>query len=179
MLHRVLPIGIMAVLIVVDQSALAQRPRVRARVRVESSGSENLPRRANDQIEGSIYQFSATLPKSKDERLTGRFRIEEAGIFSVQKEIDRPKARESIRKLKDGGGTVSVQTQAREKRIGDVIPMGDGKYKLKFMDFDTLPGFAVIWPKKDHRGVYMGYFQELEDGEAGRRWKIEVRKSED
>lgn len=177
MLRQMLSIGIVAVLTVAADPALAQRPRVR--VRVPSSGSENLPRKANDQIEGSIYQFSATLPDSKDERLTGRFRIEETGIYSVEKEIARPKVRDSIRKLRDGGGSVSIQTEAREQRIGDVIPMGDKKFKLKFMDFETLPGFAIIWPKKDHYGVYMGYFQELDGDEAGRRWKIEVRKSED
>lgn len=165
----------MAALLVAVEQAAAQRPVVR----ILSTDSENLPRGPNDQIEGAIYQFRATLPKSDVEPLKGRFRIEGTGIFSVEKEVAAPKLRDSLRKLRDGEAGVTVQSEAREKRIGDVIAMDNGKLKLAFMDFETLPGFAIIWRKDGQKGVWMGYFQEMKDGEAGKRWKIEVRPSED
>jgi hypothetical protein len=175
MVRQLLPVCAVVMMLIVAPAAFAQRPVQRLR----SGDAETAPRRAKDQIEGSIYQFSATLPKSKDERLTGRFRIEGTGIFNVEKEIDRPDVRETVRKLRDGEGPVTVPTDAREQRIGDVVSMGDNKYKLEFMDFETLPGFAIISPKPDHKGVWTGYFQELNDGKAGKRWRIEIRASED
>ncbi|REJ71185.1 MAG: hypothetical protein DWQ29_24045, partial [Planctomycetota bacterium] len=60
-----------------------------------------------------------------------------------------------------------------------VIPMKDGKYKLDFVDSEDLAGFAIVWPKQDRPGVWMGYFQELEDGKQGQRWTIEIRESQD
>jgi hypothetical protein len=157
------------------EQASAQRPAVRLR----SSDSENLPRGPNNQIEGAIYQYRATLPKSDVEPMQGRFRIEGAGIFNVEKEIGAPKVRESLRNLRDGADGVTVQSEAREQRIGDVVAMEEGKIKLVFMDYEALPGFAIIQRKEGQTGVWKGYFQELKDGEAGRRWQIQVRTSED
>ncbi|REJ95164.1 MAG: hypothetical protein DWQ29_02215, partial [Planctomycetota bacterium] len=137
------------------------------RPRVIATDAENLPRLANDQVEGTIFEYTATRSRSSDE-LTGRFRIEETGIFSVREEIDSQDLRRAVReRVLSGGDVAALPDPSQEDRIGDVIPMKDGKYKLDFVDSEDLAGFAIVWPKQDRPGVWMGYFQELDDGKQG------------
>lgn len=169
------PTTALAVALSIASSPIQAQIRV---PRIIATDSDNLPRRPNDQIEGTIFEYTAVRSESSED-LSGRFRIEERGIYSVSREVAPQELRRAVRDALANGNRLSLPTTPQENRIGDVIPMMDGRYKLDFVDFEDLPGFAVIWPKKDRPGVWMGYFQELTDGKSGERWTIEIRESQD
>lgn len=160
--------------------------------RIEKSTTNRPP---NDNLEGTIWQFRAER-KDKDGKeivLEGRFRIEEKGVFEVDKQIELPgRPLPGLRKNDKGEGKKAVDSKddtkrksitvpnAHGRRVGDVANTNEGKTKMviEAKDF-PLQGIVIVWPKKDRPGVWMGTYQERKNDKNGDKWVIELRESED
>ena len=72
--------------------------------------------------------------------------------------------------------------QSGSERIGDLIKQSAKEYTFRFDEDDDYPlsGLAVVKPDtKSKGGVWLGYYDEFEDGEKKKRWRIEMRKIEE
>lgn len=68
------------------------------------------------------------------------------------------------------------------ERIGDLIKQLTKEYTFRFDEDDDYPlsGLAVVRPDtKAKGGVWLGYYDEYEDGKEKKRWRIEMRKVEE
>lgn len=170
-------------------------PRVaEAQTPVVPRRDNGAPRRPNDNLEGTIWQYRATR-KDKDKKevvIEGRLRIEENGVFEVDMPVELPGKRllglrkddKAAKKSDDGASEepkrkVTVPT-TRGRRVGDVSKLDDGRTKLviEAKDF-PLQGILILWPKKDRPGVWMGTYQERKNDKNGEKWAIELREGED
>lgn len=164
--------AVMAGLLLVSAgAALAQPP-------LPPGPGESRDRRPNDQIEGGIWQYTATR-KDAEEPLEGRIRIDKLAIFQVEKEFRLPEKG----KLPGGpGGSLKLPAPPEAKRIGDITKNSDGRIRLTFLSGD-LKGQALLTSKKDQPGVWRGeYRQKIKDGDKeklGPIWTMELRESED
>lgn len=157
--------------------------------KLAESANDSVPRRPNDQIEGAIWQYKATpqttdSQKKKDEpeskSIAGRFRVDGKAVFDVKKERSRLDPKERLEAIKKGKDVVSTPEPQQTKRIGDITKLDDGKTRIDFVEYEPLKGLAVVWPKKDYKDVWIGYFQEKDKaGKPTRKWNFELRKAED
>lgn len=110
-----------------------------------------------NEIEGAIWEFTATRKvKDKEEKITGKFRIDNGkkGLFDAHPK--RVKAE-------------------REKRIGDIVRDKD-EIQLVFNDFDLLDGRAHIKKEDEQKNdLWVGYFLDKNKD----RWRFEIRKIDD
>lgn len=112
-----------------------------------------------NEIEGAIWEFTATRKvKDKEEKITGKFRIDNGrkGLFDAHPK--RVKAE-------------------RENRIGDIIKDKDkDEIQLVFSDFDLLDGRAHIKKEDEQKNdLWVGYFLDKDKD----RWRFEIRKIDD
>lgn len=147
-----------------------------------------------DNLEGTIWQYRATrTDKDKKEVvLEGRLRIEEKGVFEVDKLIELPGKRglgfrsNGIASKKSFEGTLEEAKRqvtvpnTRGRRVGDVTKLDDGRTKLVIEATDfPLQGILILWPKKDRPGVWNGTYQERKNDKNGNKWVIELREAKD
>ena len=74
------------------------------------------------------------------------------------------------------------EEQSGSERIGDLIKQLAKEYTFRFDEDDDHPlsGLAVVKPDtKSKGGVWLGYYDEFEDGKKKKRWRIEMRKVEE
>jgi hypothetical protein len=74
------------------------------------------------------------------------------------------------------------EEQTGSERIGDLIKQLAKEYTFRFDEDDDYPlsGLAVVQPDtKSKGGVWLGYYDEFEDGKKKKRWRIEMRKIEE
>lgn len=182
---------VVALACLVDGASRAEaQPVIKSRI---EKGTTNRP--PNDNLEGTIWQYRAERKDNdgKELVLEGRFRVEEKGIFEVDKQIELPaRPLPGLRKNNkddfkgagdtkdDSKGKSITVPSAKGRRVGDVTKTNDGKSKLVIdaKDF-PLQGIVIVWPKKDRPGVWMGTYQERKNDKNGEKWVIELRESED
>jgi hypothetical protein len=104
-----------------------------------------------NEIEGGILDYRAT--RAKEPAKTGRFRIKGSAIFEVGR-LRRP--------------------AEQEKRIGDYLQQSDKPDQLVFLDNAPLQGRAHVVYNREKK-FWSGHL----DDENGKRWRFEIRKSED
>lgn len=74
------------------------------------------------------------------------------------------------------------EEQTGSERIGDLTKQLAKEYTFRFDEDDEHPlsGLAVIKPDAKARGgVWLGFYDEFEDGKKKKRWRIEMRKIEE
>ena len=145
-------------------------------------GNSTLPRLPDDNIEGAMWQYRATR-RGSDEDLTGKFRVDEKLVFSVQREVEAPKRGsddDPLKKIISGeGGKVKLPDEPTEKRIGECKTLSSGRVRIDFQPESGLEGFMIVRPKKDATQVWWGTFQAMNGKKKGPRWNVELRKAED
>ncbi len=150
-------------------------------------GQKTLPRRPNDNLEGTLWQYRATRKGSEDV-LSGRFRIDEQLVFSTQSEIDLPKrpgrsggrpVRPLPRLASGQGGTAKLPSEPTQRRIGECKTLSSGRVRIDFQPDSGLEGYMIIRPKKDATDVWWGTFQAMDGKKKKLRWDVELRKAED
>jgi hypothetical protein len=74
------------------------------------------------------------------------------------------------------------EEQVGSERIGDLIKQNRNEYTFRFDEDDDYPlsGLAVLQPDTTGRGgVWLGRYDEFENGKKKKRWRIEMRKVEE
>ncbi len=74
------------------------------------------------------------------------------------------------------------EEQTGSERIGDLIKQTQSEYKFRFDEDDEYPlsGLAVLKPDtKSKGGVWLGRYDEFENGKKKKTWRIEMRKIEE
>lgn len=158
---------------------------------LEGDKKETLPRLPNDQVEGTIYEYTGK-PKSKPKKgekevdpLKGKFRLEGNAIFDISKRLPIPKkdeVKKVIEKAKRGKlDELKLPAKPQQKRLGEYRKLSRGKYRLDFKDTDKdgINGIMIIWPKPKSKGVWLGTFSEKEGKKTVRSWIVELRAIED
>lgn len=172
----------MAISFALTTSSFAQLPPL------PTPGGNNLKRLPDDQIEGTIFEYSGKLPSTakeedKSRTLSGKFRIEGSAILDVSPTIALP-SKEEVKKVVDGvvagkGVNVKLPAGPQQKRLGEYHKITGGKLRLDFNDKDSLNGIMIIGRKKKTDDVWIGTFAEREGTKAVRTWDVEVRPIED
>ncbi|WP_146585661.1 hypothetical protein [Posidoniimonas polymericola] len=148
---------------------------------------ETRPRRANDDLEGTVWEYTAEYDghvkegEAKPKDRTGRFRTEGEAVFEVGRRLTAPNAGGGLRAraqaLQQSTGEVPLPT-TQVKRIGE-YRRNKEKLIIDFDDEDSLHGVMVLRRKKDTRTVWHGDYREKEGKRVVSEWKVEVRKIED
>lgn len=183
MTHHIFRIIGLALLwnIMLSSLVLAQLP-------IPRGGKETLSRLPNDQIEGTIWEYSGKpkeQPKEgeKTPKLEGRFRTEKQAIMDVSRRLPIPpkdEVKKVVEKVKEGElSEVKLPAAPQVKRLGEYRKISGGKLRLDFNDKESLNGIMIIWPKKDTADVWLGSYTEKKDGKTIREWIVEVRPIED
>jgi hypothetical protein len=156
---------------------------------LKGSKQEQLPRMANDNVEGTIWEYKGTLktpPKDAKEEvptLEGRFRTQNKAIFDVSKRLPIPEKKDVekvVESIKAGKAKeIKLSPGAQEKRLGQYRSISGGKLRLDLDDKDSLNGTMIIWPKKGTDDVWLGTYTEKIAGGKTRDWTVEVRPIED
>jgi hypothetical protein len=164
--------------------ALAQLPPFLKEAVEEKSST----RSANDQVEGTIWEYRGKLEKDnvkngETPKLEGKFRLEDAAIFDISPTIKLP-SKEEVKKVIDKvatgkGGELKLPSAPQQKRLGEYRKLSGGKFRLDFSGEDSLNGLMIIWKKKDTQDVWMGTFDEREGTKTIRKWDVELRAIED
>lgn len=161
---------------------------VSAQLPIPGGNKETLPRLPNDQVEGTIWEYSGKpkgQPKEgeKAPKLEGRFRTENQAILDVSRRLPIPpkdEVKKVVEKVKEGElSEVKLPAAPQVKRLGEYRKIAGGKLRLDFNDKESLNGIMVIWPKKDTADVWLGTYTEKKDGKTVREWIVEVRPIED
>lgn len=149
---------------------------------------ETLPRLANDQIEGTIWEYKLK-PKEpakegeKVETLDGKFRTEGSAIFDVGKRVALPekkKIEKTIADVKAGKAKeIKLPGPPQQKRIGEYRTLNSTKLRLDFNDDESLNGVMVVWKKKKTDDVLLGTFNQMEGKKVVKEWIVEIRPIED
>lgn len=144
------------------------------------------PRLPDDQIEGSIWEYSGRPEKSDAgtaPTLSGRFRIEGSAVFDVSPRVrlpSRDKVKSKIDQFKRGGPIeIRPPEMPQQKRIGEYRAISNGKKRIDFNDPDTLNGIMIVWPKKDTPDVLLGTYTRKEGRKTAEKWIVELRPIED
>ncbi|MCC7424128.1 MAG: hypothetical protein IT428_28005 [Planctomycetaceae bacterium] len=173
------------VLAAVVPSAFAQGPLEKL---APGKQQETLPRLANDQIEGTIWEYKA---KPKDppkegqevETLEGKFRTEGSAIFDISKRIGLPekkKVEKTVEAVKSGKAKeIKLPSPPQQKRIGEYHTLNSTKLRLDFNDPESLNGVMVVWKKKKTDDVLLGTFTQKEGKKTVKEWIVEIRPIED
>lgn len=168
--------------------SLAMSCACHAQVPSIPGGQKNLPRLPDDQIEGTIWEYSGkpkgeTKEGEKTPKLEGRFRTEGKAIMDVSRELPIPpkeEVKKVIEKVKDGElSKIKLPPAPQVKRLGEYRKISGGKLRLDFNDKESLNGIMIIWPKKETSDVWLGTYTEKLDGKTVREWIVEVRPIED
>lgn len=145
---------------------------------------ERLP---DDSIEGTIWEYEGKLkgtPKEGEDKLEleGKFRIEGSAIFAVSGTITLPSAEEvkkTVKKVTEGKKIeLKVPEGPQQNRIGEYKKISNGRYRLDFKDKESLNGIMIIWQRKDD-AVWIGSFEQKENGKTVRNWDVQLRAIED
>jgi len=164
-------------------SAAAQPPFLKKR-----NETDNLPRRPNDQVEGTIWEYKGKIKKSdktgdKPEPIKGKFRIEGTAVFDVSSRISIPSrddARGVLDKIKNGTGIeLKKPAGSQQKRIGEYRKLSNGRIRIDFDDPDTLNGMMILRKKQNTRDVWFGTYDKKEDGKVVKEYEVELRPIED
>lgn len=166
--------------------ATAQLPAPPVPVPAPSGGGgARLP---DDQIEGTIFEYKATLkPSAKAGEevptLEGKFRIEDSAVFDVSPTVKVPSAAEVEKageKLAAGkGGEVKLPAPPQQKRLGQYHRISSGRIRLDLNDKDSLHGIMILQRQKNTDDVWFGTYTEKDGNKTGRVWQVEVRPIED
>jgi hypothetical protein len=158
-----------------DSLRVAMQPRKRAgagKVRVIEKNDAG----RND-VEGAIWQFTATQNNGKDKQINGEFRIKGRAIYAPAEDFYDGNSKATKKSTK----RVTEEPPPKgEKRVGDVIVnerSGGGEMQLVFTHYKKLTGRAVVKRQANSRSTanLAGYLQ----GKDGKRWKFELRRAED
>src|SRR5262249_39915519 len=123
-------------------------------------------------------------PKAGEEKLEleGKFRLEGQAIFAVSGTIELPSADEvkkTVKKVVEGKKIeLPVPGAPQQNRIGEFKKISDGRLRLDFKDKESLNGIMIIWKRKDD-AVWIGTFDQRENGKTVRNWDVELRAIED
>ena len=155
---------------------LALQPRKRLpggpKVRVIEKGESG----RND-VEGAMWQYTATQNNAKEKPLTGEFRIKGRAIYAPAEDFADGSADTDKKSAKR---TDDASAPKGEKRVGDVIVnerSGSGEMQLVFTHYKKLEGRAVVKRQSNSRSTanLLGYLQAKD----GKRWRFELRRAED
>jgi hypothetical protein len=145
-------------------------------------------REANDQIEGTIWEFKGKLETNNAKagetpKLEGKFRLEEGAIFDTSPTFKLP-TKEEVKKVVDkvaagSGPEIKLPSAPQQKRLGEFRKLSGGKYRLDFSAEDSLNGIMIIVKKRDTKDVWIGTFDEREGKKTIRKWEVELRPIED
>ena len=170
-----------------DNSAQAQRIAPPA-VRVRPAPQDNRPRRVNDDIEGTVFEFEIEATDD-DKALGGQFRVEGDGVFDTRVRVelgDVGNLRARVREGRDGEA-VELSGALPPSRIGDLRRIDGGKWRIDFKPIDgdeeTLDGMMILWRKEEQRSVWIGYYRPHIDPEnpnrLGEKRDVELRTVQD
>lgn len=148
-----------------------------------SKEAETLPRLADDQIEGTIWEYKGQRKDGEkirdDDVIEGKFRIEGKAIFDSSSGIplpDREQVKAAVEKAKEGKlKEIKLPGPATEKRIGEYRKLANGRLRLDFNDPEGLHGNMTIWRKKDSDTVWLGTYNEIEKGKSVKEYVVELR----
>ena len=183
-------IGIVVLVLFGGVSLTANQANAQSlRSRLKGEQPNTLPRRPNDQIEGTIWEYKSTKYKTKLEKgqpepkVSGRFRIEGTAVFDVKEKLKigpRKQGGSPLKNLVRGKGVeVDVPTGLEKKRIGEYKKMDNGKIKFEFDDPEGLHGTMIAWKKKDSNGVWLANYFQKEGKKTTGKWLMELRAIED
>lgn len=172
-----------------DMNSAAAQQNGPARLRNQES--DQRPRRANDSVEGAIFEFEIKAT-SEEEQVSGQFRVEGDGVFDTRTRIDLGEGgnlRERVGRVVRGEGTGEIELPNAEapRRIGDIRRLDDGKLRIDFHtiagDESSLDGMMIIWKKEAQGSVWMGYYRPHIDpnnaNRLGDKRDVELRTAED
>ena len=161
----------------------------RLRRAIGGDQTEHLPRRPNDQVEGTIWEYKSTeyqMPLAEgevEETIEGRFRIEGTAVFDHKPfvEISGGEQRsETLKRLLGGEAMkLSVPSGPEQKRIGEFRKMDNGKTRFEFNDAEGLHGVMIAWPKEDANGVWLAIYYKKDGNRTVGKWAMELRAVED
>ena len=171
--------------------AMAQRASIMRAVQAASQNQqpETLPRRANDQIEGTVWEYRSIEykmqlePGEPEPQIDGRIRIEGNAVFDANPVINiapRTERADLLQRFVRGEGIeLAAPAGPEEKRIGEYRRLDNGKIRFEFNDPDSLNGVMLAWPKEDAPGVWLANYFQHEGGQTTGKWLLEIRAVED
>ncbi|MEN1681537.1 MAG: hypothetical protein AAGJ46_18300 [Planctomycetota bacterium] len=179
----------LATLLGVADLAYAQLP-----IRNMLERSDNLKRRPNDDVEGTIWDYKGKLTKGEIDgkkagdkdvpALEGMWRLEGEAIFAVGATLRTPGAGERGRlreSLRSGKSTTIKMQSGKPKRVGQYRISDSGRLIFTLDDESEggLFGTLTLRKDKDQKTVYFGDFKEKEGKKTIRTWRMTVRKVQD
>jgi hypothetical protein len=144
--------------------------------------------------------------KSKRTKMTGRLRIKQTSVFAVgEVELaektgepasgdeggDRPKRFTKRGSSDDTQGELkgllsqrinkAKQEDTGGERIGDMTKSKSSEKTFRFDEDDKHPlsGMVVVQPNQKSNGVWLGRYDEFDNGKKKKRWRFEMRKIEE
>lgn len=190
--------------VVYCETGLAQGPlkkKLDAARRGATAGkqSENDSNDKRNDVEGTIWEFKVMDRKEKDKskqtKMTGKFRMKQTSVFSVGDVVmvggqaNQQKAKNDSADVK--GQLKGLLSQRMKKvqqkdtggdRVGDFSKSKSNEYIIRFDEDDDYPlsGRAELkLDTKNKGGVWFGKYVEYLSGNKKQSWRIEMRKIED
>lgn len=151
-------------------------------------GNQSSSRSADDQIEGSVWEYKGTLKKktsdSEPQTIEGKFRLEDEAIFDVSSRFKIPSRKvikeEVVDPLIAGEGIeLKLPEGPQQKRLGEFHKISNSRIRLNFDDKDSLHGIMIMVRKKKTSTVWIGTYKEQKNKRTVREYKVVLKQIED